>query len=188
MDAVHDLQARRPVGARPHSAVDGLEGYRVRGESGGEAAAHRHFLWCVHGLEHPHDPARSLEADVVVHTGIAGAPDRHEVDHTDRTDGRLEVGLEHIGTGEVASAAGRGAAHLHLESATALGREHLAEHRGGVEALEAGPVDGAVSCHQRGAMTVADQRVVVDRPVRVAEREGLRVLRPGRTSQGGHPS
>src|SRR5512138_3489441 len=188
IDRLRDLQVRRAVGqdereglsrldlearARPHVAV--LERHRraqhdlVRPRDRADAPA----------LGEPGDPrdrAAVVEAQDELHFhGDAPAPaddrahevrlraaNRHEIDQRDRARIGFPFGLEDERIGTVTP--------LRLDSLrrgelppAVLGRaEERGEARGRVETRQAQPVDRAVAPHQRSALAVADQRIVLD--------------------------
>ncbi len=111
---------------------------------------------------HRHRPA---QADENAHQRRAGVARRHEVDQPRRTLPGLEIGLQHQRVRDVAARdARRGCRGCDPPAPVLVGAEQGRKTRIAVEARPAQPVDGAVACHQRGTRTVADQRIVLDRP------------------------
>ena len=88
--------------------------------------------------------------------GIAAAADRHEVGDHQRAGLGLELGAQDVGAGQVGAAGGGDVFGQDFPRAAALGVQDAKEHRVGVEAAHAAPVDAALAADEGAAVAIAD--------------------------------
>ncbi len=139
----------RPGHSDEH-AVDSSHPRHDRSVVETESELHPHLDRSPSSLDDPNDVGR-LSAR------------RHEVDQASGAGRGLEVGLEHERVAPIAPS-GRGEVAFGLERPVPVLRrsEKRSEDRARVEARQAEPVDAAVPAHERDALEVTDDPVVLD--------------------------
>ena len=192
--ALDDIElgpVRHVVGAEPGAADD--DGIRSGdGEDGVPVLARRVVLWA---LADPRNRVGVVEPDAEHLLHAHGAADaahpshqigppvavRHEVDDLDLAGLGLPARHQHEGVGLVlARRAALGADGGEPPMTVLLVAEQGAERRRRVEPRQAQPVDAAVRADERAGVTVADERVVLDR-----QGHGAATVRPEGTTRSG---
>ncbi len=109
---------------------------------------------------------QSQQLVVGVGSGGVGCPrppsHGHAIDHDQHAVVGFEASLEDVGAGAVATGHRVAADGSDAEVPAAIPVEEAGEHRAGVEAVEAAPVDRAVPGDEGGGVAVADEGVVAD--------------------------
>ena len=122
-------------------AMDRVARQRELGRMAREGArgpiAHRQLDRAAHAFDAADQPAGRVEADIVVGAGIEPAADRHEVGQRDLALAGREHRAQDVAVGQIAARDLIAGGRADRPEAAAVGIEQAAEHRVGIEALEA---------------------------------------------------